>query len=1142
MKFNQRSKYFHSVRPNSLCVTVFAIIIFFIQTGSFASSKLWDLKTKAGYVDTSPGVGDLDRDGFNDLIFCTTAGRVMAVNSGGFEMWTFDTNTQIANPPIVVDLDGNKKMRVLAVTNSGRTICLDGESGVLLWDYNLPGGVIWGTTSIAAANLLNDEKLEIIAADRNGYLTCLNNSGERLWSKKINGEFNTSPAIADLDGDGENDILAGSSISPLICFSNKGTEKWRVKDLQSSDSSPLVYDLDNNNQLEILLGCGNTVTLFDNNGQVRWQYAMKSAVHDGISVGDLDNNGIKEIIAIDLGGNVVCLDINGTLKWTAYVHERVRRSPTIADIDNDGQLEILIAGYSAHLYIFTTEGDLKEDVPLKGATNATPTIVDFRNDGQLAVVCPTDANVSVFTWMASKPGTKPEVLFSEYRDNSARTGTYPKVVKSQKAHIVSIDFGNLYVDKNEYCVKVNNPQKEKLELELTIIKNNSIPLSQTVSFQDTNFVFKLPYTLTGQNAVNISFSARLKQANRIIADQEKSFYIIPYAKDIADLKSTLSKLGVLLPELSEAGFITDQLSLLEKRLSNLKEKMQVAGTLSALQRSELKFKVISLRKEAVSLLKMVNAAVDAGSALTVYSTNPWAPFGDRDEIVEGRTAAADLSIFALAGETESAALNVANYSDKPIVVRIEPDPLFSEKDSSYVPAHNVLQFHELLNVPTQSLDMSGDALPLLGQAQTIMVPQWGVRQLWVNVNTADLGPGDWKSTVHIRSLEVESKETIASLSIHVSDISLPEKNELKLCHWGYVHSSILKDMPQAALNDQVAHGTNVFVATNAFAPKAKFDMDGNIIGAIDFSEHDEYMKQHSPHGLILFFNYQGSLIGPAKPFTPIWEKAHATWLRAWFNHLEKLGIGYEDYALYPIDEPGLREGLVDLHNSYAKIIRQVNKNVLIYTDPVAGASLADLKKMAPFVDIWCPNRIGYLLDVGAEKLDFIKSTGATVWTYECDNNAKHQSPLGYYRAQSWLAWRHGLTGIGFWSYCTSQHDPWYTPIGGRDYLLIYQGDGVVTSKRWEAVRDGIEDYSLMFLLKQAIKNAPHKTDQTVIQAATNLLEKESFKIARFCGLDKYGTKLQTGGTKLLRQVEDERWAKIKETRKNMIRLLEKLNN
>ena len=311
------------------------------NTQSHAGTQLWQLRTEAGKVDASPGVGDLDRDGVNDLVLGTTVGQVMAVNSGGYIMWTFDTNAIISTPSTVVDLDGDQKLEVLVLTNTGKVVCLNGKSGALKWEFNLPAKINWGTTSLAAGNLLKDTKLEIIAADNKGHLVCLDFSGKQLWSKKINGEFNTCPAIADLNSDGENEILLGSTTTPLICFSSKGKELWRVKE-KSAGSSPLVYDLDDNNEPEIILGCGENLTVFDNKGKILWQYTMKNSIHDAISVGDLDFNGTKEIVAVDLKGNVVCLDVKGKLQWKANAVQKVRRSPTIADIDNDSKPEILI--------------------------------------------------------------------------------------------------------------------------------------------------------------------------------------------------------------------------------------------------------------------------------------------------------------------------------------------------------------------------------------------------------------------------------------------------------------------------------------------------------------------------------------------------------------------------------------------------------------------------------------------------------------------------------------------------------------------------------------------------------------------------------------------------------------------------------
>ena len=299
-------------------------------------------------------------------------------------------------------------------------------------------------------------------------------------------------------------------------------------------------------------------------------------------------------------------------------------------------------------------------------------------------------------------------------------------------------------------------------------------------------------------------------------------------------------------------------------------------------------------------------------------------------------------------------------------------------------------------------------------------------------------------------------------------------------------------------------------------------------------------QKHSKEGVILFLGYQSSLKGPAKHFTPVWKKAYKLWLREWIEHLKNLGISYEQYAFYPVDEPGLSDEHVNRLIAHGKIIREANPKAQIYTDPVGRATMEDLKNMNPYVDIWCPNRTGFLLNEGQDKLAYLKSTGKTIWTYECIGNAKHLSPIGYYRSQAWLAWHHGLTGIGFWSYSTSAADPWFVPEATLDYLLIYQGKGVVSSKRWEAIRDGIEDYGILNELKHAANFSNDNSDLKALEEAKTLLKDDVFKIARFCGLDEYGMEPGIGGMIEFRQVEDARWDNIKRVRRDIARLLDEL--
>ncbi|HUW60472.1 MAG TPA: DUF4091 domain-containing protein [Candidatus Bathyarchaeia archaeon] len=108
--------------------------------------------------------------------------------------------------------------------------------------------------------------------------------------------------------------------------------------------------------------------------------------------------------------------------------------------------------------------------------------------------------------------------------------------------------------------------------------------------------------------------------------------------------------------------------------------------------------------------------------------------------------------------------------------------------------------------------------------------------------------------------------------------------------------------------------------------------------------------------------------------------------------------------------------------------------------------------------------------------------GKEVWWY-----VNHSPPRPYanffvdfagieHRILFWQAWALGIAGVHYWSvsYCMPGQDPYLdqgdvTPVNG-DGLLVYPGkDGPVDSIRWEIIRDGIEDYDYLTILKDRMR-------------------------------------------------------------------------
>jgi hypothetical protein len=70
----------------------------------------------------------------------------------------------------------------------------------------------------------------------------------------------------------------------------------------------------------------------------------------------------------------------------------------------------------------------------------------------------------------------------------------------------------------------------------------------------------------------------------------------------------------------------------------------------------------------------------------------------------------------------------------------------------------------------------------------------------------------------------------------------------------------------------------------------------------------------------------------------------------------------------------------------------------------------------------------------------------------------------------------GLEGAGYWVY--KGNDLWW-PVQDGDWSAVYQtNDQVVPSRRWEASRDGVEDYRAFHVLSDEIEKA-RKAGHTV---------------------------------------------------------------
>jgi len=1020
--------------------------------------RFWTYKLAGNNIDASVATGDLDRDGFPDIVAASTAGVIITLDGYGREIWKTSLNDKISIAPTLMDVTSDSGLEVLILTQSGIIYCLEGLTGDLIWQNKSLGKIKWASMTVVTADINNDGSIEIISADSKGTLVCLDGNGIKKWVYNESEGTGSAPAVGDLDGDGLKEIIISSEDTPLICLNHNGEVQWRFKPqakvLESGRkrevAAPVIGDINGDGKSEIITGMGFTLAAINSKGKLIWNLPIKNRIDSAISIADTDSDGKVEIFAADLSGDLICVTSDGKLKWTANLGGRVRRSATIADVDGDGIVEIIVAGYGSKMHIFDPDGVLEETHLIKGGTNAVATIADLLGDGGLCTVIPEiSGNLVVYRWNARIKN--PRILWPEYRFLPSRTGeSFPQNIRK---------ISNAYVIRD------------------------------------------------GESDIN--FDKR------------------PYLDNLTKLKKRRDELTELIPQLHDKKGIFEHAYYLNAGIEDCKNSVENITDLTPIKRRELRDNLRDLNIEFLRWIKIAEQAVATDNILAAYTANPWAPFGGINEIIENRTTKEKILVEAFQGEFESAAVNIFNFSGSSRTLRVIVNDISGPQEKDSAPKDEVIILRETINVPTQDGDLSADALPELNSGNLMVIPAWDGRQLWFTINTTSLTPGIWRAKILLKSLDIQIVETEVELRIKIWDTPLPKEQPLNLCNWSGTKQ------PEGTFEDQLAHGTNVF--TRTVPPKVRFDESGKII-EIKYTDHDDFMARHAGKGTILFHSLV-SLTGPTPAFSSPWLKAYRSFIPLWIKHLDQLGYGYESFAYYPVDEPGLENGKnVDRFLKWAKLVRDIDPNIHIYTNPVALITMEQLEQMTPYVDIWAPMQTQIF---PKEKLDFIHSTKTLWWNYDCADHAKNLSPLIYYRGQAWMCWHFEHSGIGFYTYYQGP-EFWFQPESGFEYAMIYEGKGVVTSKRWEAVRDGVEDYTLLHALKLLTDEADEaEIHSDLVEKALEALDKSVAGIVNFSDDTIPSSKFSDTheGQANSRALADKHWTMLLDVRRDIAELL-----
>jgi len=406
----------------------------------------------------------------------------------------------------------------------------------------------------------------------------------------------------------------------------------------------------------------------------------------------------------------------------------------------------------------------------------------------------------------------------------------------------------------------------------------------------------------------------------------------------------------------------------------------------------------------------------------------------------------------------SEAISVTNMKAETVHLKIEPAAL-----GVSIPSIVVRDCPRI--VPASNGIPREDPLPLISD---LTLRPGESHKLWLTFSSRTLDAGKHNFALQFTDAEhnVDFSEPIV---MNVLPISIPANHVFRHVNWLYLAGIGDPALFDKTLDDALEHDTNVF---NVPQCTVHVDADGSIVSA-DTEPHDRIVKRLCGVAEMLI---DGS-IGVAWPNgvhpTPEQsEKAYAGAIRWYADHMRELGCAYSDYALYLADEPGIT-GADSRFLNFARGIHRVklaDPHMRIFCNPAGGANADVLAPIVKDVDIWCPDL--HLVKANPPALQAIFHQGGEYWHYEAPGDQRSIDPLGFYRMQPWVAYRYGMTGGGYWVYSQTTG---FAADPGREgeYGAVYPTKaGPIPSKRWEATREGIQDYELLCMLRDATRNMP----------------------------------------------------------------------
>lgn len=427
----------------------------------------WDhsnsIEAEYNQVMSSPVVGDLDQDGFPEIVFTTfkgsayTADGIVRVMNGltGQVKWSAvqpEVRSYAVSSPLLLDIDGDGKGEVFFLHSSRKKIVALNHDGSTRWILDIPMDLAQCHDGFSGAKLNSQRISSIIAGP---YIVTEDSSRRPFIDHTLDesGSCQSYPVFLSNYLSSPIQIVSASGVS-----NHRGEKLWNFLRPGSPAVADIIKEAIGN---EVVVTGGGYLTIYNGmTGQVLVDRKLnehselicgKDAKGEGIvgggqaSIGDFDGNPETLEIAVATGKSLTIFDNYGNKIAGSDTQDcsSLATGITSFDFNGDGKPEII---YADEQYLRIYEMDKSRELKViwstinpSGTLREYPVIADVDGDGyaELVVVANNYGYGYLYNTEAEKQATKNLTGLRVFKPHTERAWMPTRKIWNQHSYFSS---------------------------------------------------------------------------------------------------------------------------------------------------------------------------------------------------------------------------------------------------------------------------------------------------------------------------------------------------------------------------------------------------------------------------------------------------------------------------------------------------------------------------------------------------------------------------------------------------------------------------------------------------------------------------------------------------------------------------------